>query len=378
MNSSGNSLQGKAIRNSNIEILRIISMFCILAGHAGRKWYFTEMDLPFDIYFTRRLYGSWGIVGVEIFVIISAYFLIDQNFRVKRLINLTFQTFTYVFGFFLASIGYILYNGQNVTSNLKQLLYSNFTKIWNPLWASEYWFITAYFFLLLLSPFLNVLIKRSNRSLYKKLLLILIFAPLYSQYNSSLSGDILVFCFIYLAVGYVKKYGSSLLSKYAKVRYIIALMFVITISGIIIYLPIPDIIKEILKNTTSLTSKNSIIIIILAFLIFFTVINKKSTSNKFINSFASYTLGVYLFHENCLFGLGRTVDEIIQKFFDIGYLDYSPLFPLTYLSIIILIYLTCILIEFLRTILIQKPFMNFISKKYSKQITRVDSWFCFE
>ena len=94
--------QKKSLRNSRVELLRIISMILIVAFHATRMGCI-ETSQPFYIYFSGIVLGSWGILGVDIFVIISSYFLVDQNFKSQRLINIAFQTFTYLFLYFVLS-----------------------------------------------------------------------------------------------------------------------------------------------------------------------------------------------------------------------------------------------------------------------------------
>ena len=62
--------QKKSLRNSRVELLRIISMILIVAFHATRMGCI-ETSQPFYIYFSGIVLGSWGILGVDIFVIIS-------------------------------------------------------------------------------------------------------------------------------------------------------------------------------------------------------------------------------------------------------------------------------------------------------------------
>ena len=70
----------KKSRNSNVELLRIISMLLIVSFHCvchnGLRTY---DNMPF-IYISSVLLGSWGIFGVDVFVIISAYYLVEQRF----------------------------------------------------------------------------------------------------------------------------------------------------------------------------------------------------------------------------------------------------------------------------------------------------------
>lgn len=68
---------GKKKRNSNIELLRIIAMFLIVMHHYSIHGFDTSalQEMP------DRLVVDWfmagGKVGVVIFVLISAYFMVN-------------------------------------------------------------------------------------------------------------------------------------------------------------------------------------------------------------------------------------------------------------------------------------------------------------
>ena len=66
-------------RNTSIELLRIISMIMIMfhhfAYHGNFEWNFNEVTLP-HLWYDFILMG--GKVGVDIFVLISGYFLIEN------------------------------------------------------------------------------------------------------------------------------------------------------------------------------------------------------------------------------------------------------------------------------------------------------------
>ena len=57
-------------RNSNIEWLRIISMLLIIAFHMERS--FEELSGSFIVNATTIALGKWGLLGVDLFLIISA------------------------------------------------------------------------------------------------------------------------------------------------------------------------------------------------------------------------------------------------------------------------------------------------------------------
>ena len=85
------------VRQSNIELLRIIAMFFVLIGHANGV--VMGMLSPVEIEtatlssFIRILFMSIAIGGVNIFVLISGWFGVRANYR--GLAKLLFQFFFY-------------------------------------------------------------------------------------------------------------------------------------------------------------------------------------------------------------------------------------------------------------------------------------------
>lgn len=67
----------KKVRNSNIEILRIISMLFIVISHYTVHNGVINASLPLGINRTLLEITTLGNIGVILFVIISGYFMIE-------------------------------------------------------------------------------------------------------------------------------------------------------------------------------------------------------------------------------------------------------------------------------------------------------------
>ena len=85
------------IRQSNIELLRIIAMVIIVAHHFAVHGGF---DFPIETVAPNRLWIQFlalgGKIGVNIFVLISGYFLIDaKSLKKVKVLKLWLQIFTY-------------------------------------------------------------------------------------------------------------------------------------------------------------------------------------------------------------------------------------------------------------------------------------------
>ncbi len=341
---------------------------------------YTSTDQPIIVYLTGTVFGSWGLLGVDLFLVISAWFLASQPFRSKKVISISFQTFTWVFGY---SVLYVLYHlfylHDGVGTTVFEFCRYSLIGFFQPFWCQYYWFVTTYFFLLLLSPIFNKLLEVLQKSQVEKLLLIFIFVPVYAQYSTSAVCDVFRFAYVYLLIGYIKKYGSKTIEKYAKAPVYIFLILLVLVSKCVQYfLPSNKVFASIctlLNRTVASTGRHSMIILIIAMLIFFDVLRRKPTYNRTVNHISSHCLGVYLFHENNLLGLPNTLDVIFRRSTSLGYLTLNSWFPVQFTGIVVCVFIVGILLEWLRELILQKPFMKYVSKKWTHKMEAVDAWF---
>lgn len=89
-------------RNSNLEILRIISMIFIITHHWARHG-FEDIALLTSNVNTYLIYSGtvFGEIGVDIFILISAYFMINSKFTFKKLLTLCGEVWFYSIGILL-------------------------------------------------------------------------------------------------------------------------------------------------------------------------------------------------------------------------------------------------------------------------------------
>jgi surface polysaccharide O-acyltransferase-like enzyme len=368
----------KQTRNSNIELLRILSMLLIIAFHAIRSG-FMSVKQPFIVYSSAVVFGSWGILGVDLFLMISAWFLCEQSFRLKKVISIVFQTFSWVAVYNIVYfISMLLFQKQGLLYTLKDWFQSTLNGFFQPLWSTYYWFITCYIFMLFLSPLLNKLLHSCTQRQMKKILFLFAFVLIYAQFSSGTVGDIFYFLYIYLLIGSIRHFNQLEKMKVIRFSRILLLILVVVISKLLPYfLPeryLTTIFLSILNNTTGAISRHSIILLVLAWQIFFYTLQRKPSYHKTVNRVASTALGIYLFHENKMLNLKNTLDFTFEKLINHGFLETNIFFPLKYILIVGFIFLLGFVLEEIRMFLLQKPFMNFISRKYQNAIEKADAW----
>lgn len=87
--------------------------------------------------------------------------------------------------------------------------------------TGSYWFITVYLLLMVISPYLDIIIKRLEESLriYQRLIILLtLIVPVYGTiYLSNITcSDIVIAIYWYLLVGYLKRVPNNIITRHAK------------------------------------------------------------------------------------------------------------------------------------------------------------------
>lgn len=141
------------VRCSNIELLRIISMMLIVATHLCN--HYMDMDgslwpFPPGFIFLQSV-KSVTYIAVNMYVLISAYFLCISRFKSKRIIMIWLEVLFYSL---LIGIPHIVNGGVGFTK---------IVTVFFPVLMSEYWFATVFIGLLVLSPFINITIRSMSQ-----------------------------------------------------------------------------------------------------------------------------------------------------------------------------------------------------------------------
>ena len=145
-------------RNSSFELLRIISMFLIVMHHYSFHGGFDFM-IPFSmkLYFVQCL-DMGGKLGVNLFVLISGYFLCKSDFKWKRIIKLEVEVI-----FYSILIGVIFHFLMPERESIKDLI-----KELTPLMTESYGFYNTYFVMVLFAPFINKFLVSLEKADLKK------------------------------------------------------------------------------------------------------------------------------------------------------------------------------------------------------------------
>lgn len=188
-------------RQSNFELLRIVSMILIVLHHLG---YYAPATADDPIKTGVLLLLAWGgKLGVNLFILISGYMTACSTFKSRSLLRVVFETVFYSVSILLL---YLIFNPAVVDSG------SNVVKSFIPCISSMYWFVTSYIGMVIVSPVLRLLLnKLSQKQLYRFLIFMLVplsVIPTFTHMDFIVNGFVW-FVYLYLVAGYIRLWGIS-------------------------------------------------------------------------------------------------------------------------------------------------------------------------
>lgn len=334
------------VRQANLEVLRIICMLYIVILHLLN--YGGVLDsLQFN---TPQFYLYWfiealAIVAVNCYILISGYFLIESRFRLKKLIILWGQIFFYSVGIYI-----VLVCGGQIAFSLKDLGGAIF-----PVLTVQYWFVSMYIGMYILSPFLNMAIKSLNQK--RHFMCIVVLSLLFSvwatlcPFSTTLNfGDgmgIVWFVVVYFVAAYLRLYykPDNKPGKYVAIYF--GLVGLVACSKYLFVMLYQITHLEVLaRGSSTFYNYNSILVYLAAIALFMAFLNvhiKKGKMASIILKVAPLTFSIYLIHDN------NYVRSILWKYINAGAYSYTWYFPMLMIGIILIIYMSCSLIEWLRS-----------------------------
>ena len=340
-------------RNTSIELLRIISMIMIMfhhfAYHGNFEWNFNEVTLP-HLWYDFILMG--GKVGVDIFVLISGYFLIENTeklFQPKKLLKFWGQVVFYSIMTYLLSVMLRLN-----AFEIKQLI-----KVCLPITYPGWWFASTYFMLYLIHPFLNKLLHGLSKTEYQYLILMMVLCwSIIPTATTQLfeSNSLLWFVTLYGIAGYVNLHGGNqkLQSKHYFSLYFMVLIITYTVSTTFLFLGTKK--EEWSTHAIDFFEIERLPILLMAITLFMGFVTLKMNYHKWINMIASATFGVYLIHDSSYIRY-----YLWTNIFKINQYQDSTFLILYSILVVFILYVSCTMIDLIRKKLVEKPYMLFVN-----------------
>lgn len=326
-------------RQSNFELLRIVSMLLIVMHHFALhgSWVLAAGGGGVQNNdFCLLLFQSGGKLGVDLFVMISGYFCINSRFKIRNAMRIVFETLYYSV---IALLVFAVFEPSAITGT--KLIVSSLL----PTISGEYWFVTAYIGMIAFSPFLNNAIYSLGKSGTKKLILLslLLFSiiPTLTRMNF-IMNNLAWFSLLYCIAAYIKLWGVRW-STGKIVRWVVPSIAIVVLSSF-------SLLMLLHIRKSPLAAMNSIFIVVAALGLFKWFEGLNIGSIGAVNALASSSFAVYLIHDN------RLIREVLWPLFLPSY--QLPVIAFAAVGILgsIAIYLACIFVDIPRRKLFE-PFI---------------------
>jgi hypothetical protein len=246
-------------------------------------------------------FGAGGKVGVNIFMLISGYFLVNKQFKKSRLIS--FAVRTYVVAFFIVAIS-VVFAQQSIKSAVMLFLNPIF-----PFNGTGWWYITAYAVVLLLFPVINLIFENlSQKSMWIGILCSIMFMSVLPLFNldTELPGathGAVWMIVLYAIGGYLSKFNvlNKITLKQVWLALVVALSLMVGRFALILWQP--QAVKPILSLLGWLQpipwrDADPFLLIVAICIFAFAVKYPSLKMGKITKILAGETLAMYMLHNS--------------------------------------------------------------------------------
>lgn len=320
----------KKQRSSNFELLRIVCMLLIICGHIVMVHGYDEVGD--SSWYIKQVVNPFCTIAVNVFVLISGYFGIKLD--TKKLWKLNWMVTFYCVAFLLMAY-YVGIHSFDARKDWMQFV---------PVVTKQYWFITVYFALCFVSPFLNKLVEVLEKDMYKKLLLTCFalfvvlpsFAVILNFKTITLDSGygLINFMFLYMLGRYISLHFSPTWNRYI---YLIGYFCSMSVMAAfqILYSKILGFDFDALISYDTLFTFTGAVSLFLFF-------QQLRFTSKIINALAAPCFAVYVIHINPIIFKPLFEDVFdVKSYNGMSYIACHILLP-------VVIYIVCAVLEIIR------------------------------
>lgn len=346
----------KKYRSSNLELYRIICMLMIVAHHFVVNSGLTNVDGPMTLYpdseksFFLYVYGMWGKIGINCFLMITGYFMCKSQITIKKFIKLILWIYFYkiiIFSIFL--------NFDYETICLKRMI-----KLISPVWGFHQNFTSCFIVFWLTIPFWNILVQNMTKRQHQILIVLLL--GIYSILGN-IPGFKITFNYItwfgviYVIASYIRIYPSHLFDKKTLWMFVSFGTIILAISSVLF-------MQYFVKKGAFffVSDSNKFIAVAVAVSTFIWFKNINIPYSRIINTIGASTFGVLLIHANSDAMRQWLWKDIVDC---VGHyeLTIGQLIVFSF-GVVLIIFATCIIIDMIRIKLFEEPFFKWHDKRY--------------
>ena len=370
----------KKKRDANIELLRIVAMLMIITLHFNiHSKALLELGEPASsVQIFATVLEAIAITGVNVYVLISGYYLSSSKVRLSKVLLLILQVYFYT----LLISGAMMFVGAYSVKPEDKL--DRALRYLFPISSEHYWFVTAYVIMYVLAPVMNAAVNTLKRKQLKTVIIGLLtwFCFIKSivpvKFGTDRMGyDFGWFICLYLIAAYIRKYDIVLFRdvKKSALVYLISVVVIAAFSLVFYkinfdtgnfnyYAEVPCHYNFFFALTGALG----------LFSVFRFMRLKENLLADVIRIIAPYTLGVYLLHMH--FEIADRWVEWIEHIIGETPLDNVLTFFIHLVASVLIVFFAGIFVDWIR-----KYIFNFFGRvlgdtRLFRLIKRVDDDLC--
>lgn len=342
---------GKSLRDSNLELLRVVAMLVIIAHHyvtASNIQGYYDFTNPSSQQYFLEIFGMWGKTAINSFVLISGYFLCKGNLTCMRWLKLFAEIFFYhlVVNLFFILKGDVPLRISTLIPDLTQYI-----RYINGAFTSS--FLVFYAFIPILNKTIRCLSRREH--IFVCLGLLGIFTISDTFFHAKVFNEPFWYMTLFFIAAYIRFYPN----KFTESLKITSTGFIITSLLSILSVVVLTYIGRGDARYVLLVDSDKIFAFAVGLLSFLAFKNLPSFHNRMINFLAEGTFAVYLVHtagSNMLKWLWGDLLHVDDMYF-----EETPVLILHAIISVILIFIICSVLDVFRRKFIERPLMTYMS-----------------
>lgn len=364
----------KPMRNSNIELYRIVLMLIIIAHHyvvnSGIMDSITKQNaLNYKSVFSS-VFGWGGKTAIDCFVLITGYFVCKSSIKVmqwvKLLCEIEFYNIVIFIIFYIAGI-----QPFSVKAAIKCII---------PFYTLGTEFVSSYLVFFWFIPFINLLLKQLDKNNHLRLILLCFISDSVFQTVIRVPDAFTyvgLFMYVYLIGAYIRRYRDG---DYKKTNFeeslfvtgsgkwalgMLLISWISIICGLIVF---KFTGYKIIYMFTGQSNRILAIATAVCSFVFFVKINIKQS--KLINTVAKSVFGVLMIHANSL----TMIDFVWRKLFKSqwAFENLGPVFIVHAFVSVIVIFSVCSVIDMIRIRFLEKPTFQYFDKRSANLVSTSD------
>lgn len=346
-------------RERQFEVMRTVAMFfivvyhCLTHGVGGEYGFSVHSPVSLSNILFSDFLLVFSSISVNMYVMVSGYFLVDLNFKMSRIVRTWVLACFYscVITIIMMSLGVVPFSTVSVG------------KSFFPLSTDAYWFVTQFIGLMILSPFLVLLVRQLSYKQYVALLMggaflclaIIPDFPLGKRFHVAHGNSVWSFAYLFMIAGFIRHHLQEI--PKGKLVTVIILVILLTMACEFFFGYHQGDVNLFWFNYNGLP-------FILSVLVFVLIRQMRVPDSGLWNvlvRLAPYSFGVYLIHDQLLVRGWLWSHVAITSFCN------QWIFPVVVLGLCILIFLSCAFVDAFR-----KKFFEWLG--IDKLIAKTDLW----